>query len=156
MIARASAVVSVGVLFVAGCAYGVEPGFDESVPGKADAGKDSGVHPVPDASPGKDASDTADTSPELPDTSVACMAMMTTGIPMCDSCMTQNCCAQDNACALSADCANVVGCYSACPADGGVPDGTCIASCDSTYPTGASLLNAWGTCMQTSCGSSCR
>lgn len=140
-----------------GCAHAVVDAFDDQSSIVQDAGKDAKTPPK-DAAPAIDSSTVADTSVvDLPDTSLVCSPKFTTGIQQCDSCMAASCCPEDNACANSSQCKGLITCYNTCvPNDGGPPDPNCMSQCDSTYPQGASLLNAWGQCMQTNCSNNCR
>lgn len=161
MIARAHAVGFFCVLgSVVGCAHGVVDAIDDTSTVHPDAGpaKDAAPqHPI-DAAPAADTwQPPQDSSVDLPDTSPVCSPKISTGIPQCDVCEGQNCCLEDNACANSQDCGNLINCYQNCvPNDGGPPDQTCMSTCDSNYPQGANLLNAWGSCLQTNCANDCR
>lgn len=163
MNARALALASLcAFVHLGACAYGAPlPDSDgplglSSDAGPHDSGKDASK-PVADASAADTSMPDQDVQVDPPDTSVACSLGMPTGLPMCDTCLGQNCCSQDNACATSTDCQSLVTCYDGClPSDGGPPDGTCLTTCDSTYPTGASILNALTSCLQGSCSTACR
>jgi hypothetical protein len=93
-----------------------------------------------------------------------CTLTLPTGDPTCDSCIETSCCAADNACGTDPDCMNFGMCASDCegidpdsglPDDAGADSGACIATCESTYPTGATELNAIDTCLETTCASAC-
>jgi hypothetical protein len=161
VVARAHAV---GLFFVLGSLFGcahaaVDLSTDDTSSIVPDAGHDSAVvqHPQKDASAADTSQSVEDSSVEVPDSSPVCSPKFTTGIPQCDTCEGQNCCLEDNACANNSQCTNIVTCYDNCiPNDGGPPDPNCMSNCDSTYPQGATLLNAWGQCIQTNCANDCR
>jgi hypothetical protein len=98
---------------------------------------------------------TFDASP--PDSSITqqCALSIGTGMPQCDTCLGQSCCAQDNACGNSPDCNSFLRCGNDCfSADGG-PTQACFDACTTQYPTGSALIDALDACMSSSCATEC-
>jgi hypothetical protein len=92
--------------------------------------------PTPDPEPAPDGGTCS--GPKMPWTDSACA-----------SCMGAFCCEEDNACANDSSCMAYLGCIQSCTTP------SCEAACDSSYPTGATLLSKLGSCLQSSCPVSC-
>jgi YD repeat-containing protein len=67
----------------------------------------------------------------------------------CDTCAFTNCCDSYTACVNSSDCTNYYNCAKTCT------DQTCVNSCASYYPSGASLYQGYNSCASSHCASQC-
>jgi hypothetical protein len=79
----------------------------------------------------------------------ACPA--SSGDTACTTCDKQSCCSQFTACENQPACANLANCITACASG----DTTCMNGCETSYPSGASNLTAWVSCLTSSCSASC-
>ena len=145
-----AAVVVLGLGPTVGCALGFTPNEWGDAPDsgakKLDAGKpDTGAN-AQDSGPAEE-----DTwQPEQPDTGPQCSLGISYGTQQCDTCMSNSCCQADNACVNDAQCTGLIGCLNNCS------DQQCYTTCTNQYPSGATLLDAIGSCMQSSCANDCR
>jgi len=92
---------------------------------------------------------------EVPDMGSACKLGFDYGTPMCDTCMTQMCCAEDNACANDPNCVALLNCISACgppPPDGGT---SCLDGCANQYASAMPEYTAVGNCFAGQCRAQC-
>ena len=110
------------------------------------------------AKPQQDAQAQEDVSVDPPDVQqTTCSSLpLPTGMPQCDTCLGQSCCAEDQTCGNDQDCMAFISCINGCfnQVDGGV-DQTCESDCEAQYPNGANELSNLDMCMQNSCASPC-
>ncbi len=178
---------------VGGCAYSPE---DTSYGSQRSTAADSGPrnnygYQAPDSGATQDSSAAPDSS-ENPDSAAAsfdsappardsavvdsgtgatCQLTLGTGIPACDTCLAQSCCAEDEACGNDPQCLDAAMCMDNCVgppgstgrdagpggADAAMPDPTaCLMACAQQYPTGSNELGALDNCLSATCGSACQ
>jgi hypothetical protein len=182
------------VVVCLGCAYSpVEASFQGvTAPDSGAYKNDYGYEPpVVDASAMPDVGATLpdalappfDSAPDPVDVAVdvgapsACALPLSTGLPSCDSCIGQSCCAEDDTCGNDPDCLDLIMCMSECETvppsppsgdaggrglDAGAEDagsddaGTCLIACEERYPTGANELEQLDDCLGNSCSAACQ
>jgi hypothetical protein len=69
--------------------------------------------------------------------------------PTCNACLQGPCCAQDAACSANAECTALLACDEACA------DQPCQQACAAAHPNGVSTLDAFLTCVTSTCSAAC-
>lgn len=75
-----------------------------------------------------------------------------TGLPACDTCLSQKCCTPIDACSDEADCVALDECLSKCTQANGQ---ACGDACFQAHPKGAPLVDAIDQCVETNCKTAC-